>query len=102
MFIDLFSYLKKEHGRIVPAIVCRDGFRMSVQASSGHYCSPRVDVSPGGWTAYEVGFPNRREALLKEYAEDKRALTKTVYGWVPVHVIEKVIAKHGGFASLKA
>jgi len=75
-------------------IVCSDGFTMSVQASSAHYCSPREDNGPH--YAFEVGFPTEEEALLIRYAEDPDNPTETVYAWVPAEVIDAVIAKHGG------
>ena len=48
-------------------VVCADGFEMSVQASRGHYCSPREDVGP--YTTVEIGFPNRRDELLMPHIE---------------------------------
>lgn len=38
-------------------VKCKDGWNASVQASSGHYCSPRKDNPAKGWTKFEVGFP---------------------------------------------
>ena len=77
-------------------IVCADGFTMSVQASANHYCSPR---ETGAWyyDQVEVGFPSAVEPLLLEYAESDDYLN-TVYGWVPVEVIDAIVAAHGGFA----
>jgi hypothetical protein len=77
-----------------PMINCTDGFRMSVQASVSHYCEPRDNQGP--YESAEVGYPSKEEPLLAPYAEDPSQLTQTVYGWVPMHVIEEVIAKHGG------
>ena len=68
---------------------------MSVQASSNHYCSPREDEGP--WTHVEVGYPNRVEPLLWEWAEVKGAWTDTVYPRVPVEVVAAVVELHGGF-----
>lgn len=51
----------------------------------------------GEYTACEIGFPNREEELIKQYAEDPEDLTETVYAYVPVEVIDEVIKKHGGF-----
>ena len=80
-------------------VVCEDGFRMSVQASSGHYCEPRDDNAPV-YTAVEVGFPSEAEPLLMQYIDgDMSAPTENVYGWVPAHVIHAVIAKHGGMVA---
>jgi hypothetical protein len=76
-----------------PAVRCKDGFRMSVQASEGHYCSPRSNEC--AYTEVEVGYPSEVEPLLTPYAEGDD-LTNTIYGYVPVEVVEAVIAKHGG------
>jgi len=76
-------------------VVCADGFTMSVQARQGAYCSPRMDNAEK-YTAVEVGFPNREEPLLLDFAEDPDKPTDTVYGWVPAKVVVNVIAKHGG------
>ncbi len=81
-----------------PQIRCNDGFTMSVQANGFCYCSPRSDVGP--WTAVEVGFPSQREELLMEYAEEPDKPTDTVYGCVPIEVVQKVIDAHGGTNTL--
>lgn len=83
---------------IAPRLLCADGFSMSVQASKSHYCSPRNDYGP--WFDFEVGYPSRREPLLEEYAEDKKRLTKTVYGWVPSYILQEVVEKHGGVVGI--
>lgn len=78
----------------VPPIVCKSGLKMSVQASKNHYCSPRNDVGP--WTAVEVGFPSRLIPELEQYAGDWESPTNTVYGFVPIHLVEKIIQDNGG------
>ena len=82
---------------IVKRLYCNDGFSMSVQAHDGAYCSPRTDPA---YTDYyfevEVGFPSEREELLMEYVEGYDNPTGTVYGYVPVEVVQEVIEKHGG------
>ena len=83
-----------EFVRVRPSVICNDGFKMSVQASETHYCSPRVNRGP--YSAVEVGFPSEKEDRLMEYAETPEDPTGTVYGWVPVHVIEEIVRKHGG------
>lgn len=80
----------------VPMVTCGDGFRMSVQASANHYCSPREDKGP--WETVEVGFPSRIEPLLWKYAEEPGAWTETVYSYVPVQLVAAVIDVHGGFS----
>lgn len=78
-------------------LICKDGFEMSVQASNVHYCSPRID-NADYYSEVEVGFPTTVEAELIYYAEDSRHLLKTVYSYVPVELVEKIINKHGGIA----
>lgn len=82
---------------IRPRVVCADGFSLSVQASGGHYCSPREDRGP--WWRVEVGYPSERVEALMPYAEDPAEPTETVYGYVPVEIVDAVIAAHGGIAA---
>ena len=78
-----------------PKIVCADGFFMSVQASKSHYCTPRQDDGP--YTHAEVGFPSEYTPEFVEYAEgDPESMSDSVCGFVPVTVINAVIARHGG------
>lgn len=78
-------------------IRCADGLDFSVQANSTAYCTPRTDDGP--YTAVEVGFPSQRVEELMEYAEDPERPTRTVYGWVPVEVVERIVEAHGGIIS---
>jgi hypothetical protein len=81
-------------------VVCKDGFVMSVQASNFHYCSPKVDGLPKrAYKSFEVGFPSEEEPLLAPYMEtpgEGKGPCDTVYGYVPAHVVRKVVKKHGG------
>ena len=88
------QYIKKYKGTLknqpdwcTPLVKCKDGFEMSVQESDIHY---------SGYGSVEVGFPSAKEVLLMPYAEQPEKPMKTVYGWVPVEVIDKVLKKHGG------
>ena len=83
--------------RMTPRLTCKDGFSMSVQVGDGKYCSPRKDGATH-YTAAEIGFPSEAEPLIMEWVEDADDPTGTVYGYVPITVIDAVIAKHGGFA----
>ena len=80
---------------IRPRIVCEDGFSMSVQAGKEIYSFPRENVKSGCYEAVEIGYPNAKEELICEYAESGN-YTDTIYPYVPVEVVEKVIEKHGG------
>ena len=79
-------------------VVCKDGFTMSVQAGETQYCHPR-ETGAVKYTEVEIGFPNRPEDLLLEFAEDGDRPTETVYPYVPASLVTLVIAKHGGMVS---
>jgi hypothetical protein len=84
-----------QHGMVFrPRIICNDGFSMSVQASSGHYCQPRKTQEQ--YESMEIGFPSEDEPLIFEYAECSNDWTDTVYPVVPNNIIQEVIEKHGG------
>ena len=91
-YINAFSNFSQ-----TPTLVCEDGFSVSVQVSQGHYCQPRQDMADArDYNSMELGFPNKADDLLTPYAENPNAPTETVYGYVPVNVINEIIAKHGG------
>tara|TARA_R110000868_G_scaffold298_5_gene2482 strand:- start:1486 stop:1788 length:303 start_codon:yes stop_codon:yes gene_type:complete len=73
-----------------PATVCADGFTISIQASSYHYCEPRNNEGP--YTHVEVGFPNRHENRLAPYGDDNN----DIFPFVPAGVIDDIIRAHGG------
>lgn len=101
-FDNVQDFLKKTY-RIMneeqvhrPHIYCKDGFHLSVQAGSPWYCQPRKALESGEYEAVEVGGLSEKEDLLLPYAEESRKPKATVYAFVPVSVVEEVIAKHGG------
>jgi hypothetical protein len=78
-----------------PRIECENGLSMSVQASEFAYCQPRENEGP--YTHVEVGFPNREVAALMPYIEMSDGdPTESVYPWVPIEVIVKIIEEAGG------
>lgn len=92
-YINAFRHNFKQ----IPQIVCQDGFTISVQASECHYTSPRRNFKDAiMYDKMELGFPNKEESLILEYAENPEKPTETVYGYVPVEIINEVILKHGG------
>ena len=84
--------------RLFTHLKCKDGFTMSVQGSEHNYSCPRRDVEATQYSEMEIGFPSQEEPLILEYAEQPEIPTGTVYGYVPVDLIQKVIDKHGGLA----
>lgn len=79
---------------LTPRIVCMDGTSLSVQASEFSYCSPRENEGP--YYSVEVGFPSRRFEELMPYAEEADNPTGTVYGYVPIEIVEGIVADCGG------
>jgi hypothetical protein len=75
-------------------IECADGFSISVQATYGAYCSPRRNIGP--WYEVACGFPSDTPDIIMAYAETPEKPTETVYGYVPVDLVEQLIAQHGG------
>ena len=82
---------------IFPKMVMADGFEMSVQGHFGAYSYPRDDFAEA-YSQVEVGYPTAREELLMPYIDGGESADplKSVYGYVPVAVVEAVIIKHGG------
>lgn len=101
------EYLKKtihkaegvNYQTIRPRVNCKDGYSISIQASHCHYCNPREDFLEE-YDSVELGYPNQYDELIDEYAEDfdddGKACTNTVFGFVPMEIVEKLIEKHGG------
>tara|TARA_R110001592_G_scaffold153282_8_gene381616 strand:- start:6534 stop:6953 length:420 start_codon:yes stop_codon:yes gene_type:complete len=79
------------------ALICTDGFHVSVQMSKYNYNWPRLSGLPASqYESAELGFPNRPDNLITEYADNPELLTDTVYGYVPMSVIQELLLKHGG------
>lgn len=85
-----------------PRIKCKDGFSMSVQGGKYVYSKPREHSTK--YEEMEIGYPSEYEELIRDYAEhnmDNFSYTDTVYPYVPVELIIKVIKKHGGMEEKK-
>ena len=87
----------------LPKIVCVDGFEMSVQVGHSLYSTPKKVAKR--YSKVEIGYPSEREPLIEEYvelgifdtAQGKGVdYTDTVYPYVPVKIVNKVLKKHGG------
>ena len=84
----------------LPQIVCSDGFKMSVQVGFSLYSEPKKVAKK--YSKVEIGFPSEHEPLIEEYAECYTFeeldidFTNTVYPYVPVRIVDKVLKKHGG------
>jgi hypothetical protein len=97
--VDLNAYMRNNHRSEtawqVKRLECNDGFSMSVQAGESLYSSPRRD-NAFHYDKVEVGFPSAKPLFFAEYAENTEDYTETVYGYVPVELVEQEIAAHGG------
>ena len=85
----------------LPHIICADGFSMSVQVGYSLYSEPKKIAKR--YSKVEIGYPSEPEELIKEWAEftpfdedEEPDYTDTVYPYVPVAVVDKVLKKHGG------
>lgn len=83
-----------------PMAVCADGFKMSIQASDLHYCMPREILRNGDYSNVEIGNLSEEVNEFLPFAEDETKPLYTVYGFVPVEIVNTVIAKHGGIISV--
>ena len=83
----------------LPHIVCMDGFTMSVQVGYSLYSKPKKVAKR--YSEVEIGYPSEHEPLLEEWAETifedgSIDYTDTVYPYVPVKIVDKVLKRHGG------
>lgn len=79
-------------------VTCADGFSVSIQASRYNYCEPAKNRCEA-YKSVELGYPNRPCIFILDYAEDKNDPEGTIYGYVPAHVVRKMIKAHGGIVS---
>lgn len=92
---------------LLPRVSFADNISMSIQCHGGAYAQPRLvgwrDVRPleQRVTHVEVGYPDVEIAALMPYIEcDDEDPTESVYPYVPVEVIDAMIAEHGGIVQL--
>ena len=81
----------------LPHIVCVDGFTMSVQVGYSLYSKPKKVAKR--YSEVEIGYPSEHEPLLEKYVESpfkEPDYTDSIYPYVPVKVVDKVLKKHGG------
>jgi len=80
-----------------PRIFCKDGFSVSVQHSTYHYCNAYWNTEElHNYETVELGFPSEAVKQWMKYAEDSKHPKKTVYSNVPLEEVEIVLNEHGG------
>ena len=80
-----------------PYGICKDDFTFSAQASESHYSKPKGLADE--YEEIEIGFPSYNDPIIAKYREDygcEETFSSAVYGFVPVGVVDKLIAVHGG------
>ena len=97
-YLGMFNELMEgtKINKIRPRIKCADGYTVSVQAGLGMYSFPRRFSTY--FTHVELGYPSAIDEELLPYAENSDHPTNSVYGMVPVELVDFIINKHGGYA----
>lgn len=81
--------------KVIPRMVCADGFSFSVQASDFHGCEPRSMTGP--YTSVEVGcLSEPADELLPFMMEEDVPPQDGIYQFVPVELVVQMINDHGG------
>lgn len=80
---------------VFPAMVFADGVTLSVQGHCGAYSQPRDDFAEN-YSSVECGFPSAVIEELLPYQDGNGDPLSSVYGYVPIDVVETIIKKHGG------
>ncbi len=83
-----------------PRVLCPDGYTVSIQAGRGLYCEPYANLKDGNYVEVELGYPNKADELILEYAECPESPTGSVYGYVPIKIVEELCKKHGGIVGM--
>lgn len=82
-----------------PIVVCNDGFKMSIQASRYHLCTPhknnRTDYTTFELSMLSEEIPELEEFKIYDNGPLNRFDTQT-YAFVPRAIVEEILAEHGG------
>lgn len=89
---------KSEAYPVAPAMFFKRGNAcISVQASSGHYCSPKNNTGP--YTMVEVLVPSPRFKVPKSFGKPRKNEDGSrSYNWVSVSAVNEEIKRRGGIA----
>lgn len=93
----LQKYRRVEYGMNVvrPRVRCADGYTVSVQAGYGIYSVPRCDAD--AYTAVELGYPSQVDEIILPFGENEKYPEKSsVFGCVPVEIVDRLLDAHGG------
>ena len=97
--LNTYMSLNRKADGLVKKIECVDGFTISVQASDIHYADFNIDGLD--YSHVECGFPNSEPEYIMDYADDPSSPTDTVYGYVPIELVESLINLHNDRSNIK-
>ncbi|MGZ3218391.1 hypothetical protein [Paracoccus sp. T5] len=82
--------------KLLPRMICMDGFSLSVQASETHGCKPQRRDGP--YSHVECACPSEPVPALMPYLLEEEGVSpvQSVYRCVPVEVVQAVLTSHGG------
>ena len=80
-------------------VICADGYRISIQASSAHRCTPK-ETNAVKYNSVEV-LVYEFDELLAEYIDDNNHSNNIggmhmIGSYVPSELVIKLLKKHGG------
>jgi hypothetical protein len=84
--------LHKENRCILPPLVCRDHYAISIQADTAHFCTPRVDDAPD-YTHYECKPWSNKYPRSWQHLYDPCI---SAAAQVPVGMLVNLLLHHGG------
>jgi hypothetical protein len=97
MFGGMYEYTNRKVNTVFPRITCASGLSFSAQGHYGTYSNPRSDFAEH-YSEVEIGFPSARIEEFMPYidgGEDSDPI-QSVYAYVPVEIVAKVISDNGG------
>lgn len=82
--------------KLIPRMICMDGFSLSVQASEIHGCLPQRRDGP--YSHVECACPSEAVPALMPYILEEEGVSpvQSVYRRVPVDLVQAVLNSHGG------
>lgn len=93
-----FEYTDRTTRPVFPEIVCKDGFRISVQGHCGAYSFPRDDFADK-YSMVEVMCSSTDDPIIMEMRDKREYDGGDIFGYVPVWVVENIIKNHGGIVN---
>ncbi len=85
-------------GSLRPRAECKDGFSISIQdGSNGFPHNSTINPYTGEIETLDLAYPSSDDCEeIWDYAYDKAIYTDSVYPFVPVDLVDRLITRHGG------